>query len=136
MRDILFRGKRKCNNKWVYGGYCRRINSLTRTIEDCVSEDYTDDEYYVIPDTVGQYTGLTDKNNKPIFEGDKVRVPMHKAGETPNYMTGFVEWINGAFSVTWDDTQYGRHFAGYLENIEIIGNIYDTPKVVRVRRIK
>lgn len=89
-----------------------------------------------IPETVGQYTGLTDKNNKPIFEGDKVRVPMHKVGETPNYMTGFVEWINGAFSVTWDDTQYGRHFAGYLENIEIIGNVYDTPKVVRVRRIK
>lgn len=125
MREILFRGKRdpKYGEDWCFGvpyidhdGDCILANDCSKLV--------------VIPETVGQYTGLTDKNGKMIFEGDRVRVPMHKVGETPNYMTGFVEWIKGAFSVTWDDTQFGRHFVGYLENIEIIGNIHDNPELI------
>lgn len=128
MREILFRGKCELSGLWNTG-------SLVKYKDDYGNEEYhivqTDKGYVVvIPETVGQFTGLTDKNGKRIFEGDRVRVPMHKVGETPNYMTGFVEWINGAFSVTWDDTQFGRHFVGYLENIEIIGNIHDNPEML------
>lgn len=120
---FLSRGKREDTKIWVEGYYFEHNG-------DYAIVDLNDRYNGVIPETVGRYTSLTDKNGKMIFEGDRVRVPMHKVGETPNYMTGFVEWINGAFSVTWDDTQFGRHFVGYLENIEIIGNIHDNSELI------
>ena len=121
---FLSRGKREDTKIWVEGYYFEHNG-------DYAIVDLNDRYNGVIPETVGRYTSLTDKNGKMIFEGDRVRVLMHKVGETPNYMTGFVEWINGAFSVTWDDTQFGRHFVGYLENIEIIGNIHDNPELLK-----
>lgn len=120
---FLSRGKREDTKIWVKGYYFEHNG-------DYAIVDLNDRYNGVIPETVGHFTGLTDKNDTLIFEGDRVRVPMHKVGETPNYMTGFVEWIKGAFSVTWDDTQFGRHFVGYLENIEIIGNIHNNPELI------
>lgn len=122
-KKFLSRGKRKDTKIWVEGYYFEHNG-------DYAIVDLNDRYNGVIPETVERCTGLTDKNDTLIFEGDRVRVPMHKVGETPNYMTGFVEWIKGAFSVTWDDTQFGRHFVGYLENVEIIGNIHDNPKLI------
>lgn len=120
---FLSRGKREDNGEWVTGYY-------VKLLEHHIIFDLDGDVDYIIPETIGRCTGLTDKNDTLIFEGDRVRVPMYKVGETLNYMTGFVEWINGAFSVTWDDTQFGRHFVGYLENVEIIGNIHDNPELI------
>lgn len=85
-------------------------------------------EIEVVPSTVGQYTGLTDKNGKKIFDGDRVRVPMYRHTSTvPFFMDGTVTEGKAAFHVEWDDENCGSHFVGYLEGFEVIGTIYDTP---------
>lgn len=79
----------------------------------------------VIPETIGQYTGLTDKNGKKIFEGDIIQSP---DGEIFS-----VEWQ--PFSVAWRIKNSKRCFLAFmrcLDMFKVIGNIHDNPELLEV----
>ena len=111
MREILFRGKRVDNGEWVYG------NLIRRTV--CGKE------WEVIPETVGQYTGLDDKYGAKIFTGDAVKAT--QKGQTKN---GVVVYREGGYFWEFETDQYG-----YLGEVvkrwypEVIGNVTDNPEV-------
>ena len=119
MREILFRGKRKDNGEWLQGDL-RHWNSgevgihcdiLHRTIK-------------VDPETVGQFTGLVDKNDTRIFEGDVVRY---------GNRTGYVIFENGCFCV--QDSMSQHHPAidmvMFQWDVTVIGNIHDNPELLK-----
>ena len=120
MREILFRGKRVDNYEWVYGFLtCMNyIDVFTQKVCYDGEEELkycTVEHCQVDAHTVGQYTGLTDKNGKKIFEGDIV--------ESPNGTRGVVEWQNleCAFLVNIGDDWQTMDDCPY----EVVGNKYD-----------
>ena len=145
-REILFRGKRVDNGEWVYGylvksedyifDYSERIDiPYVIPIDNFNLKDYR--EYRVIPETIGQYTGLTNKNGKKIFEGDKVK--MHYFYETfhsetlgsmeaENEVVGIVQYSH-KYGVTLetDDESYTiyQYVQEPSEELEVIGNVFD-----------
>ncbi len=146
MREILFRGKRVDNSEWAYGYYVHYddIKDNKKDDTDYIIKKHNG-EYFpfeeVISETVGQYTGLTDKNGKKIFEGDIVKGISYSTERH-----GVIVWIDkiASFGVkywsretptAWNNSsilmqiQNGRkdEFAA-----EIIGNIYDNPELLRI----
>ena len=129
MREILFRGKRLDNGKWAYGNLIQRnIWGAVFPIIRAEDNGYGNfKEWEVIPETVGQYTGLKDKKGVKIFEGDVVRYL--NSIESGN---GVVIFDACAFLFNWIDIDETdsllRHFQ-CSEELKIIGNIHDNPEV-------
>lgn len=130
MREILFRGKRIDSGEWTQGAYFPKNDNYPATI-------YTDDGLgaSVDPATVGQYTGLTDKNGKKIFEGDIVD------GSETWWASCDPAWRSSpVIPVKWDcdicgfdpfadyDCDCGVYIYG--NEVEVIGNIYDNPELL------
>ena len=126
MREILFRGKRKDNGKWVYGfitGLCgystdKQTGEVTH-IDSCYMRNCCIDA-----NTVGQYTGLPDKNGKKIFEGDIVILPT-----TDEYCV--IQWseCDAMFSIVEGscESNFGYYWG---KDVEVIGNIHDNPELL------
>ena len=126
MCEILFRGKRKDNDEWVYGNFVRGCVDDFAYIVEFGNKELCRNYVEVIPETVGQYTGFTDKNGKRIFEGDIIRKT--NEGRHPKIFTAN---IHTDFRVN-EEVHYGpcEHFKESCE-YEIIGNIHDNPEKLK-----
>ena len=124
MREIKFRGKRIDNGEWVYG-FLVESQTQKYIVGNMVesNEEYCNLEYWwpVIPETVGQFTGLKDKNGREIYEGDILR---------------WEDMFN--FEVRWLDSQarfYSVNTSAvstqWTEYCTIIGNIYENPELLK-----
>ena len=126
MREILFRGKRIDNSEWVYGYYTPACFGRFPCKSAIVPEPNGVWEPIAVKlETVGQYTGLTDKNGKKIFEGDIIFDPELKE----NHIVMFDE---GGFCTEEMFLQSYLCF-GEME-IEVICNIHDNPELLEVAK--
>lgn len=125
MREILFRGKRKDNGEWVQGYLYRSSEKLNPFI---MLKSEKGASYEVNADTVGQYTGLTDKNGTKIFEGDIV--DFSKRPDNGDYGTVIYDADETAFGIEYYNIYRGLGENYYPKNIEVIGNIYDNPELL------
>lgn len=152
MREILFRGKHMDNGQWCEGNLAVRKNGIA-----IITPDDTPCGVYgqVRPDTVGQYTGLTDKSGKKIFEGDVVRWgcrydydcyeeslqhPEEYEGCDPGQDLGIgvVKWFGDEGYPAFDiaPNEFESNGLSYLSEdcdfvIEVIGNIHDNPELLK-----
>ena len=125
MREILFRGKRVDNGEWVEG-YYELCGYLVGTIEEDIYPTITPFNKYkheVDPNTVGQWTGAYDKNDKRIFEGDIVDV---------DGVVYACRWDDGnlEFCLVNEKESFGIVYV--VPYVEVIGNIYDNPELLEV----
>lgn len=132
MRKILFRGKRVDTGEWVYGYLSKTRNIEERPAELRLCIDYEEKgvmcSSIIIPETVGQYTGLTDIKGKMIFEGDILSGSWKKKLVVyfdECYLQFRVQEIGSCFCQ--DISYYG------IDKIEIIGNIYNNPELIEVK---
>lgn len=139
MREILFRGKTR-HWKWVYGWFCgKTLNHTMDGTEECSQIIHSDTLYWhvVEPETVGQFTGLTDKNGTKIFEGDIVAQTWYDHDEPTDDSFGEVVFCEYDCSFSVMDVEkdgivpLGRCHAYHWE-AEVIGNIHDNPELLEV----
>ena len=149
MREILFKAKRLDNGEWVEGYYvyCRKRHYILPVLNKAIGFDEREDEWIEIdPDTICQYTGLTDKNGKKIWENDILRgyqYPYRFDGND-NYFAE-VTWFENcpAFGIytfknpksnvcgiSEGNTEFMENWNS--EDWEVIGNIFDNPELLEV----
>jgi uncharacterized phage protein (TIGR01671 family) len=154
MREILFRGQTRkkgqkvwvdgtpVDGEWVYGGVLQGVGDFSVIYGGKNQNDYGEDlqKWCVYTDTLGQFTGLTDKNGKKIFEGDIVQY----SNPDEDIIHGTVAYGNHSccgthevgFFVEWQKPEFAmclREDIGFWTNfreIEVIGNIHDNPELL------
>ena len=130
MRKILFRGKRKNNGAWIEGFYYEDIAGNSVILSRPRDFGYAD-AIDADPATVGQYTGLKDKNGKRIFEGDILRWT-GEDGETGKVIVIFAggSFLLKCVEVLDAPTDPFDEFDRGGQTLEVIGNIHDNPELL------
>lgn len=136
-KEILFRGKRVDNDEWVFGDLIASKNKYyihpqgnSFQVDGVLSRLIVLHE--VKSETVEQYTGLTDKNGKKIFEGDIVKGDLGLGyGDNENHIA-YIEYQEDGMSfclVEILEEDFGK-CAEISDDLEVIGNIYDNPELL------
>ena len=129
-REIIFRGKSEVTNEWVYGSLVKVGNESHIVGFDEVDLDghhlsyCSDRPIFTKQGTIGQFTGLHDKNGKEIYEGDIVEYDWYIISDKPAYRT--------KEQVTFDDTgaRLGNDRIRNCLNVEVIANIHENPDLL------
>lgn len=126
VREVIFRAKRKDNGEWVYGvplkeGYSQEVEMLWYEYSSLA---YTE-RVQVLPETVGQFVGLTDKNGKKIWEGDIVRWDGDEIS--------IIRYCEGVYRLCNAEGYYGVSLHNHFSYVEVIGNIHDNPELLEVK---
>lgn len=139
MREILFRGKRLNNGEWVEGFYnhlpCGRFGADEHMIQTVLENGKIGMLYDIDPSTVGQYTGLLDKHDKRIFEGDVVSQIWYDYEEPRDTSFGEVVYCECDCSFSVMDDEKDKivplgSCAAYVWEVEVIGNVHDNPELL------
>lgn len=137
MREITFRGKTIDNGDWLYGDLWHKpYGGSNIAIVSLIDDSGTMGGRNVIPETVGQYTGLTDRNGNKIFEGDIVESKFTKK----LYLVCFGEYTytdeygeeSGAYG--WYNEEEGGYLTAFSQPdcwATIVGNIHDNPELLK-----
>ena len=140
MREILFRGKNPVSSEWAYGSLVLEKNVFDERLILAIISDADGNETLVNPETVGQYTGLTDKNGKQIFEGDILGAKHPKQMKAVPCLVKYGEYKDE------DGLSDCRYLGFCLQALgkccsiltplsdgieyEVIGNIHDNPELL------
>lgn len=132
MREILFRGKRTDSGEWIEGDLLQ-IKYYNKPIIECkiMPQTPVSSAVPVLPETVGQYAGLTDRNGKRIFEGDIIK-------RVSDGERAVISWLkySACFGLSFDGWCCGfdNYFDNYDDNLpgdfEVVGNIHDNPELM------
>lgn len=128
-REILFKAKRIDNGEWVEGQYVYITNPLTedgKPIKHLICNGTNIFNDLIDSDTICQCTGLTDKNDKKIWENDIVELPDEEGYFTCKWEEDAARFVMNGDGLTVDFDNYWSY------QTEVIGNIFDNPELLEV----
>ena len=135
-REILFRGKRLSDGKWLYGYLNEAVSAIK--VDGKVTK-LRINRSFVDPDTIGQYTGLKDKEGNRIFDDDILSLGGKRLGLVVGDVRGYcydVEYIPPLENGEKRCTLWGTHHTDYRGDVKIVGNRFDNPELLKYEQPK
>lgn len=134
-REIEFRGYNPKNGKWLYGYYLVNRGKHYIVPDGIQPPSATPEDFEAEPESIGQYTGMQDRNGKRIYEGDIVKTPLLDPifGDILSdvFDNVAIAFYNGSFVVAYYEGRHKIYLQDLYDKIEVIGNVHDNPELAK-----